>query len=447
MQNTEILHKTFNKSPIRPAFVLGGCLSIVALVCVTQIMSNTALLLLCLVAFLLFMLWASARSYAFPVFLFFLPWSSLLKLSVGSISFYTIALLLGVAVSLVQSKMRIRFYQVALTALIMLTTLMGKVIHGNTIAPDYLVFMAMLLLFSCFARKQAEQIAFYEITFFFACGIISAAFIAGKLADFSGIKQYITVQTYLSVRRASGFYGDPNFYAAQISACLAGVQLLLSVEKNRKKQISLLVILVLLLYFGLVSASKTFVFVVFCMFLVWLPTLLGKHHFRLVLGLLCAGLIILTSTAFQSLFQIIADRFSEGTKLSGLTTGRTDIWKEYLRGFIEYPTILIFGEGYSAVNLGHKSPHNTLIQLVYQFGLIGLPFVIAWIFMSIRDFASQLGGVKIRLKYLMLMCVGVVLPWFALDIVQFDEFFIMPIYAVIGIMYTSNLQVQNQSAN
>lgn len=446
MQNAEILHKTFHHSPIRSALILGGCLCIVALVCVTQIMSNTALLLLCLLAFLLFSFWASARSYVFPVLLFFLPWSPLLKLNVGSISFFTIALLLGAAISLVQSKMRIRFYQVALTALIMLTTLMGKVIHGNTVTPDYIVFMAMLLLFVCFAREQAGQIPFYEVTIFFACGVISAAFIAGKLAEFPGIKQYITIQTYLTVRRASGFYGDPNFYAAQISACLAGVQLLLSTEKSRKKQIALLVIMVFLLYFGLVSASKTFVFVVVCMFLAWVPTLLGKRHFRLFMGLLCATVIIVTSTAFQSLFQIIIDRFNEGTKISGLTTGRTDIWKNYFRGFIENPTILIFGEGYTAVNLNNKSSHNTLIQLVYQFGLIGLPFVIAWIITSIRDFASRVSGKKIRWQYLILMCIGVALPWLALDIVQFDEFFLMPIYAIIGIKYASNLQAQNQSA-
>lgn len=445
MQNAEILHKTSYHSPIRSALILGGCLCIVALVCVAQIISNIAVLLLCLLTFLLFSFWASARSCVFSVLLFFLPWSPLLKLGVGSISFYTIALLLGAAVSLVQSKMKIRFYQVVLTALIILTTLIGKVIHGNTVTPDYIVFVAMLLLFVCFAREQAGQIPFYEVTIFFACGIISAAFIAGKLAEFPGIKQYITIQTYLSVRRASGFYGDPNFYAAQISACLAGVQLLLSTEKNRKKQIALLVIMVFLLYFGLVSASKTFVLVVVCLFLTWIPTLLGKRHFRLFMGLLCAAAIIATSASFQSLFQIIVDRFNEGTKISGLTTGRTDIWKNYFRGFMENPTILIFGEGYTAVNLNNKSSHNTLIQLIYQFGLFGLPFIIAWIITSIRDFASYLNLEKIRWQYLLLMCVGVALPWLALDIVQFDEFFLMPIYAIIGINYASNVQIKKQS--
>ena len=35
------------------------------------------------------------------------------------------------------------------------------------------------------------------------------------------------------------------------------------------------------------------------------------------------------------------------------------------------------------------------------------------------------------------MCVGVVLPWMALDIMFFDEFFLLPVYAVIGAGYAA----------
>ena len=36
------------------------------------------------------------------------------------------------------------------------------------------------------------------------------------------------------------------------------------------------------------------------------------------------------------------------------------------------------------------------------------------------------------------MCVGVVLPWMALDILFFDEFFLLPVYAVIGAGYAAS---------
>lgn len=43
----------------------------------------------------------------------------------------------------------------------------------------------------------------------------------------------------------------------------------------------------------------------------------------------------------------------------------------------------------------------------------------------------------VKWKHALLMCVGVVLPWMGIDILQFDEFFLLPVYAVIGITYST----------
>lgn len=441
MKNANILQKPSDRSSIRVFPALGMCLCVAALICGAQILGNTAITLLCLLIYLAVMVWASYRSYAFPVLLFFLPWSPLLKIAAGMVSFFTIALLLCVAVSFVQSRFSIRQYQFVLTALIVLTTLLGKAVHDNPVGNDYLVFGAMLLLFPCAAREQATRIPFYETTVFFACGIISAALAAGQLANNANISQYITIESYQTITRLSGFYGDPNFYAAQISACLAGVQLLMCFNKDSKRKIVLMALLILLLYCGLLSASKSFIIVLVCLFSCWSLILLKKRRYRLIMVLLCAGGVVLASTAFQSLLQIVATRFTEGSETSGLTTGRTDIWKDYLRAFLKYSSILIFGEGYSAVNLfDHKASHNTLIQLVYQFGLLGLPFIVKWLVASIRDFASSIGLNKMYWPYVALMCIGVALPWMGLDIIQFDEFFIMPVFALIGIQYATSMQ-------
>ena len=47
---------------------------------------------------------------------------------------------------------------------------------------------------------------------------------------------YFTVDSYLTITRLSGYYGDPNFYSAHITAYLAGILMLLSREKNRLRQ-------------------------------------------------------------------------------------------------------------------------------------------------------------------------------------------------------------------
>ena len=220
---------------IMPLFV--GCLLISALICMAQILGNTMLLLICLFGYLAFNIWACDKGNVFPVLLYFLPWSPLLKLYSGGISFFTIALLLSCTVSLIRNKMSLQIYPAVLAALLMALTLAAKAIQGNSISNDYLFFLIMLFLFPCVMQRNKEDISFYQITVFFACGIIAAALAAQQIAAFPNISQYITVDSYLTITRLSGFYGDPNFYSAHISACLAGIQLLLCYERNRNKQI------------------------------------------------------------------------------------------------------------------------------------------------------------------------------------------------------------------
>ena len=227
MQNTAIIYNTNKLSHVKALPVLGGCLLLSAAVCVAQVLGNSAILLLCLLGYLVFTAWACNKGIVFPVLLYFLPWSPLLKMYNGGISFFTIALLLCCVVSLLQNKMSLRLYQIILAALLMALTLVTKAIQHNPIGNDYLCFLIMLFLFPCVMQGSTENISFYRITIFFACGIVSAALTAQQIATFPNISQFITVDSYLTVTRLSGFYGDPNFYSAHISACLAGIQLAL----------------------------------------------------------------------------------------------------------------------------------------------------------------------------------------------------------------------------
>lgn len=312
-------------------------------------------------------------------------------------------------------------------------------------ALDYLLISVslygMLLLFPCVMRRCEGDVSFYRITIFFACGIITAALTAQQIATFPNISQFIKVDSYLTVTRLSGFYGDPNFYSAHIAACLAGTQLLLCHEKSRRRQIVLAILALVLLYCGLLSASKSFVIVTACLFLLWVPILLEKgtssSRFRLFVGLLCAGIIIASSSAFHALLQIVDDRFAQASNMSELTTGRTDLWRNYIHEFLNNPITLLFGEGYTSINLNNKASHNTLIQVVYQFGLIGMPLLISWVVISLRNLFTQLNAGHVKWKHALLMCVGVALPWMGIDILQFDEFFLLPVYAVIGIAYST----------
>lgn len=425
-----------------------GCISLSALICLGQITTNMVLIATSFVGLLAICVWACMKEIIFPILLYLLPWSPLMKFYKGGISFFTIMLLVVSLVSLIKNRMSIKIYQIVLTALMAISTAIAKIIQENEITYSYLFFFVMLLILPCIT-KFINSNSFNETTIFFALGIITAALSAQQLVVFHNIAQYITIDSYLTITRLSGYYGDPNFYSAHITACLAGILMLLSQEKDRMKQTVLIIATVFLIYCGMLSASKMFVIVLACLFLFWIPVLMekggrGNARVRMLVGLICAGIIFISSSMFKKLLQIIDDRFSYAANVSQLTTGRTDIWKNYINEFLENIDITLFGEGYSTVIVDGRASHNTVIQGVFQFGLIGLPLIAAWMYFFIKSILKSEKNTKTDWKCIALMAVGVVLPWMSLDILFFDEFFLLPLYAALGVIYMSECNTKNK---
>lgn len=435
----------------RPGVLLGGCLLACLLLVLAQTVGNGFLLLLVLIGCLLLAALACRQGLAIPVLLFFLPWSPLMKLAPGRISFYTIGLLICCALALAQDGMRLTVRQVVLAASLMALTLTAKILQTGSITNDYLMFVFMLLLFPCVARSCPRATSFRCATMFFAGGIFSAAILARLVAHYPNISRYIIVESYLTVTRLSGFYGDPNFYSAHVTACLASVLVLLSRETEKRRQILLAAVSVALLYCGLLSASKTFVLTVACLFLFWLPILLERGNYgsartRLLFGVLCAVAFVLVSPAFRQVLQIIGARFTEGEGLAGLTTNRTTLWLQYLTAFVHDIPLTLFGAGYTSVNLFRKASHNTLIQAVYQFGILGIPLLLVWMWNMLADMFPESDKPLAGWKYTVLLCVGSFLPWMALDILQYDEFFLLPVYVLLGVAHVAGWDTPAESA-
>ena len=411
-------------------------LLIVASVCYAQIRGSAPLLFVTLFLFLIVSIWASVSGCALAVLLFFLPWSPLLKLELGGISFFTVSMFICSLIALVQNGFQVCRYQVLLTASILLISLIAKIVHGNGITNSFIFFFIMLALFPCLSAGKHEY-DFLELTLFFALGIITAALSAQQVVRLGNISKYIKVDSYLTITRLSGYYGDPNFYSAHISACLAGTQILLITEQRKVRRIAMIIIALALIYCGLLSASKTFVIVFACLFFFWI--LIALEHgnrwgsrFRLLIGIIGAAMIVLLSPRFQDLLCILNDRFSYNANLSQITTGRTDLWLRYVDAFRNDPWLMLLGEGFSAVNVGGAASHNSVIQGVYQFGIVGFPLLIIWSVLNIRSVYENTEDIRIPWKYIILMFIGVGLPWMSLDILFFDEFFLLPVYAIIG---------------
>ena len=164
----------------------------------------------------------------------------------------------------------------------------------------------------------------------------------------------------------------------------------------------------------------------------------------LLFVVLVCGAFILSSTVFVDLIDAVTERFRNSTTASDLTTGRTELWKIYIYAIFGDPWLLFFGKGYTSVLIGEKISHNTLIQIVYQFGLCGTPFLIMW---EWQLFKKILGGIRLRygmLMNVMIIAIGTLGPWLALDLLFFDEFFLMQFYLLLGIKYIYNKDISEE---
>ena len=164
-------NKTIHKET---GIILCMCIVISGLICIGHIIGSRLVLLVGLLLFLGHVLYTSDRNVAIEVFLFFLPWSPLLKLRKGEFSFFSIALLLSCLYCFVKNRFSLKLQLTLLTMSLFVITLTGKMIHGNSPDYAYIFFFCMLALFPCVIRDVLNNTSFDELTLFFMAGIITA---------------------------------------------------------------------------------------------------------------------------------------------------------------------------------------------------------------------------------------------------------------------------------
>lgn len=416
------------------------CIGLALLLCAAQILGNTMLIMLCLFLFLAFTVWSCTRDFSLPVILFFLPWSPLLRPSTEIFSFYTVSIIFVCAICIYKQHFRFKRYHILLSTFILLLSMISKFLGGHSLTASYIMFIMLLFLFPLVKEEQhAGKYDFYQLVVFLSAGAISAALCGKQFASYSNIAQYIVVDSYQTITRLSGFYGDPNFYTAQITAALGGC-LVLILNVKEKQKVLLGAIIFLLLYCGFLSGSKSFLLVLAALVVLWIVNLFfvrGKISTKLLLLLsgLIIGIFIATSSLFSSLIDVFLTRFSNTNSLSDLTTHRTEIWMNYLRTMMTDPKLLLLGQGLTNFNINGRATHNTIIQIVYQLGLVGTPILAAWCIYFLCDSEKTNTPVQNNLLSILILSVGTFLPWFAIHMLFFDEFFLFQLYVFIGIQY------------
>ena len=430
--------------------LLAVCAAISALLCAAQILGSRAMIGVCLIGFMGAICFAAVKKKAFPVLLYFLPWSPLLKLSYSGISFYTIALIAVCLIALVKSGFRFDAKSLITALMILALSLTVKVMDGSSITLDYIRFIFMLALFPMVVSGEMNGSDFRMSTLFLSIGIIIAGITAKYFAKYPNISRFIDVYSWSAVTRYSGYYGDANFYSAQISAALGGC-LLLALSEKRSIDIALLFVpIILLTYCGFIAASKTFLLTFALMLFVWLFALMLSRQrplFKAVAMLfIVIGVVIVFCTDLLSdSVAVIKLRFRQSTDFTSLTTHRDVLWLRYYEAITGDYKLLLLGQGLTKSLVHGSASHNTIIQIVFQLGIIGGCMLFVWMLNYYKLLITSRPR-RGSLLAVLALGIGIFLPWLSIDLLMFDEFFLMPVYFCMAFDWLEASQNQPRSS-
>lgn len=432
------------------------CLIISVMLCAAQVIGNTLLVLLVLIVFILFIIVYTFKKLTVPILLFFLPWSPLLKFSPGQISVYTIAFFAVCLVAFANNYKRMQLNYSIFTVLLLVITGFSKLISGYYLDKGYILFFIFLILFPVMTLECIDGYDYYIITIFFVFGIVSSSLLAKQIYVFPTIARFIDVFSWkeMGITRYSGFYGDSNFYSAHVAPALTAVLLLTVRTRKRKRILVLIASAVLLLYCGFIAASKSFIIIIVLVICLWLIVFLFTKNkistkLMLVLSVFLVGLFVFSSSLFSDSLEVIMIRFGQGLDADTLTTGRNSLWKSYLNLFLDDPKVLFIGRGYTDINLNGRASHNTAIQMIYQFGIIGSVLLILWISTIVKYILRSVKMSVKHIPFITVLVIGTFALWMGLDVMFLDEFFLIIFFFLFGIRWiaSSDFKVRNKVSN
>lgn len=149
---------------------------------------------------------------------------------------------------------------------------------------------------------------------------------------------------------------------------------------------------------GLLTFSKTFLILIGIIYFAIFIWLLRQDFAKTVcVALVVVAVVMCLCTVNHEVVSVYFGRFagtfgschSFADYMNMLTTNRYNLWTVYLNYLVSHPLSLIFGQGLGAPALQGWSklpPHNFLLAMIYQLGLVGTGLFIAIVVLMIREF-------------------------------------------------------------
>lgn len=337
----------------------------------------------------------------FAFFLFMLAFSPIFKFESGQTSFFIFLRMAIVLSYLFQRKEKFSFTFITLLIAFAAYCFILSELYGT----EYLVHLiniALWIMIGYIMNSTLRNESSTPVVKSLANGTILTGVIGLFLNDLPQIAEKVELLSIIAqdgaqVFRYAGFWSDPNYFSVILITSLWTLYF----EYNRKRInfTENIVRCALLSFLGLMTMSKSCVLM---LAVFWIYVIIAKNNIKtsskvsLVFIMIFAVIIFIWKNPYW--ISDIIYRFNAGGEtatLNDITTGRTDIWSEYLSNMLD-DFSWIYGHGINPklyeISGYLKGSHNTLIQMFFNFGVFG-----TLIYVSIFASVYRNGNSKMRI--------------------------------------------------
>jgi len=266
------------------------------------------------------------------------------------------------------SKNTLLFYLVIIAYCLLFSDFQGSFSFANTIGL-ILLFAIPLIAYS---SDQIDCNVFMQHYIF---GFVLATIIGFFVKNIPSMYRLFEIdlvwtENYQQLTRFFGLAFDSNFYA--LSNFIIVAYLLFAFKKITPFR----GILTLFLFItGVLTISKSYYLVAGAFVVLYIANNLSNIKHIVVFALVVlVGVWVFSIVSNQlgyNAIELIASRFVPGGSFADNTTGRTEIWKGYIEFFnTNGIKETLFGLGFNATVV--HSAHNTFIEFMFHYGLVGI---------------------------------------------------------------------------
>ena len=287
-------------------------------------------------------------------------------------------------------KGRVKVYKYILiltTAISVIFSLIHYQIDGNGVFLG--LYVIAILYFTYVIFCYHKELSFKRMFKYLFIGFIASMFITLVLALIPSAKvtrlidgQFIEVNiktkmflVFNNYYRLELLTYHPNYLSIHSLMLISyGIYSLINYKQTKDDLIMNIAMIAVPTIAGFLTLSKAF-YILFIVVLIYVIIyFIYKYKSKSLIYIipLLVGVVALF-LIFRGQIQTTIGRLlpnEDGNDLNDMTTGRLDIWKNYLNDLISSPLKILFGEGLFTGFIG-MGPHNFYLFILFKFGIVG----------------------------------------------------------------------------